>query len=100
MITEKLTIESLKKIKVDKIGLDELDLEYLSQMVNRFHSRPVGLETLASSFGEDPETLEDVCEPYLISIGFINRTPRGREITEKGKKYFLEHHKDRVERQI
>lgn len=96
-ISEKLTIDSLKRINVDQIGLDELDIEYLSQMINRFHSKPVGLDTLASSFGEDPGTLEEVCEPYLISIGFINRTPRGREITEKGKNYFLKYHKDHIE---
>lgn len=96
-ISEKLTIDSLSRIKVDSLGLDELDLEYLSQMINRFHSKPVGLETLAASFGEDPGTLEEVCEPYLISIGFINRTPRGREITQKGKDYFMTHHKDRLE---
>lgn len=96
-ISEKLTIDSLKRINVDQIGLDELDIEYLSQMINRFHSKPVGLDTLASSFGEDPGTLEEVCEPYLISIGFINRTPRGREITEKGKTYFLKYHKDHIE---
>lgn len=91
-ISKSITNSSLSIIGIDSIGLDELDLIYLSTIINRFKGGPVGLDTLASCFGEDPGTLEDVCEPYLISIGFINRMPRGREITPKGKEYFLTHH--------
>ena len=91
-ISKGITKTSLEVIGIDHIGLDELDLIYLSTLINRFNGGPVGLDTLASSFGEDPATLEDVCEPYLISIGFINRMPRGREITPKGREYYLTHH--------
>ena len=92
IITENLTIDALERIGIDPLGLDEMDTTYLYQLINRFKGGPVGIDTLASSFAEDPDTLEEICEPYLISLGFINRTPRGREITEKGKTYFLSHH--------
>ena len=100
MITIRLTNDALKRIGVDQIGLDEIDVMYLSQLIYRFKGGPVGLETLASSFSEDPGTLEEISEPYLLSIGFINRTPRGREITPKGKDYFLKYHKDCVSKRI
>lgn len=96
VISHKLTLEALEKMSIDPIGLDDLDLLYLSNLISRFKGGPVGVEVLASSFGENPETLEEVCEPYLISIGFINRTSRGREITSKGKGYFKKYHQDQI----
>jgi holliday junction DNA helicase RuvB len=68
---------------VDAHGLDILDRKLLSHLIDTFHSRPVGLSTLASVIGEEVATIEDVVEPYLLQIGLIERTPRGRQITMK-----------------
>lgn len=78
-----LTMDALIKLKVDELGLDDVDLRYLKGIVERFNGGPVGLEALASAISEETMTLEDVYEPFLIQIGFINRTPRGRVATEK-----------------
>lgn len=74
---------ALDRLKVDHLGLDDVDHKYLRGIIERFKGGPVGLEALASSIGEEATTLEDVYEPYLLQIGFINRTPRGREVTLK-----------------
>lgn len=74
---------ALDKLKVDALGLDDVDIRYLRGIIERFHGGPVGLEALASSISEESMTLEDVYEPYLLQIGFINRTPRGRVVTAK-----------------
>lgn len=74
---------ALDRLKVDDLGLDDVDIRYLRGIIERFKGGPVGLEALASSIQEEPMTLEDVYEPYLIQIGFINRTPRGRVATSK-----------------
>lgn len=74
---------ALNKLKVDELGLDDVDIRYLKGIIERFKGGPVGLEALASAISEETMTLEDVYEPYLIQIGFINRTPRGRVATEK-----------------
>ncbi|MDD6466593.1 MAG: Holliday junction branch migration DNA helicase RuvB [Erysipelotrichaceae bacterium] len=74
---------ALDRLKVDTIGLDDVDQRYLRGIIERFNGGPVGLEAIASSIGEEPMTLEDVYEPYLLQIGFINRTPRGRVVTAK-----------------
>ncbi|MGP1377355.1 MAG: Holliday junction DNA helicase RuvB C-terminal domain-containing protein, partial [Bulleidia sp.] len=73
----------LDRLHVDSLGLDEVDLRYLRGIIERFHGGPVGLEALANAISEETTTLEDVYEPYLIQIGFINRTQRGRIATEK-----------------
>ena len=78
-----ITKESLKRLKVDKYGLDQIDIEYLNSIIDKFNGGPVGVETLASSIGEEITTLEDVVEPYLLQEGFIKRTSRGRVVTEK-----------------
>jgi holliday junction DNA helicase RuvB len=75
--------DALNKLKVDELGLDDVDIRYLKGIIERFKGGPVGLEALASAISEETMTLEDVYEPYLIQIGFINRTPRGRVATEK-----------------
>ena len=74
---------ALNRLKVDTIGLDDVDQRYLKGIIERFHGGPVGIEAIASSIGEEPMTLEDVYEPYLLQIGFINRTARGRVVTPK-----------------
>lgn len=77
------TMESLDRLKVDKYGLDQIDIEYLESLIYKFNGGPVGVETIASSIGEEISTLEDVVEPYLMQEGFLKRTPRGRMATDK-----------------
>lgn len=74
---------ALNRLKVDELGLDNVDHKYLKGIIERFKGGPVGLEALSASIGEESMNLEDVYEPYLLQIGFINRTPRGRIATEK-----------------
>lgn len=82
-INLEITKMALDRLKVDGLGLDEVDIRYLRGIIERFKGGPVGLDALASSISEEPMTLEDVYEPYLIQIGFINRTARGRVATVK-----------------
>lgn len=77
------TIKALNALKVDEIGLDDVDIRYLKTLIERFHGGPVGLDTLANAIGEEVMNLEDVYEPFLLQIGFIDRTPRGRIASEK-----------------
>lgn len=88
IITDEIAKESLDILEVDKMGLDNTDRKMLQAIVEKFGGGPVGLDTLAVSIGEESETIEDVYEPYLIQLGYIQRTPRGRVITELGYKYF------------
>ncbi len=78
----KITLEiakiALNKLEIDEIGLDEIDRKILTTIINQYKGGPVGLETLATTIGEEVETIEDVYEPYLMQIGFLSRTPRGR----------------------
>lgn len=76
------TISSLNALKVDELGLDDVDLAYLRGIIERFKGGPVGVEAIALAIGEEVTTLEDVYEPYLLQIGMINRTQRGRMATE------------------
>ena len=76
--------EALNLLEVDDMGLDHTDHEILNTMIEKFAGGPVGLDTLAAAIGEDAGTIEDVYEPYLIKCGFINRTPRGRVVTQAG----------------
>lgn len=82
-ITEEVANYALDLLDVDKEGLDQTDRGMLLSMIERFGGGPVGLDTLAASIGEDAGTIEDVYEPYLLKNGFIQRTPRGRMVTEK-----------------
>jgi len=87
VITVEITKLALEKLKIDESGLDRKDREYLLNIIDKYRGGPVGLETIATSISEDPQTLEDVYEPYLIQQGFISRTPRGRVATEKAYKH-------------
>lgn len=78
-----ITKLALNKLKVDEVGLDDVDIRYLKGIIERFGGGPVGLEALAASISEETMTLEDVYEPYLLQLGFINRTPRGRVATQR-----------------
>ncbi|WP_201289973.1 Holliday junction branch migration DNA helicase RuvB [Erysipelothrix urinaevulpis] len=74
---------ALTRLKVDSLGLDDVDIRYLNGIIERFNGGPVGIEAIAASISEEVMTLEDVYEPYLLQIGFINRTPRGRIVTPR-----------------
>ena len=76
--------EALALLEVDKVGLEHTDRELLRAIVERFDGGPVGLSTLAVALGEEPDTIEDVYEPYLLQLGFIQRTNRGRIVTKSG----------------
>ncbi|MFT6746423.1 MAG: Holliday junction DNA helicase RuvB [Glaciecola sp.] len=82
-----ITSYALKALNVDENGLDEMDNKILSIIIDKFKGGPVGLSTIATAIGEDSETIEEVYEPFLIMQGFINRTPRGREVTEAAYKH-------------
>ena len=81
-IDRDITRYALEALNIDKYGLDEIDNKILSVIIDKFKGGPVGLTTIATALGEDPGTLEEVYEPYLIKEGFIKRTPRGREVTD------------------
>jgi Holliday junction DNA helicase RuvB len=82
-ITEDIAAEALAFFEVDHVGLDRMDIAILDTLVTKFSGRPVGLNTLAAAVSEDPETLEDVYEPYLLQLGFLMRTPKGRQATQR-----------------
>ena len=79
-ITLKITKHALNKLEIDELGLDEIDRKILDTMIVQYAGRPVGIEALAATVGEEVDTIEDVYEPYLIQIGFIARTLRGRVV--------------------
>lgn len=83
VIDEKLVNEALIRLNVDKEGLDKIDHKILNAIIDNFSGGPVGIEALSATIGEDRTNIEEVYEPYLLQRGFINRTPRGREVTEK-----------------
>ncbi len=83
----KITEESLKRLNVDTLGLDNLDREYLETLINKFNGGPVGIETISTAIGEEVTTIEDVVEPFLLQEGFIKRTSRGRIVTNKAYKH-------------
>ena len=87
VIDMNITTQALEKLKVDSLGLDDVDIRYLKGIIERFKGGPVGVEAIASAIGEEAVTLEDVNEPYLLQIGFINRTARGRIVTEKAYRH-------------
>lgn len=83
-ITDDIADRALLALEVDRAGLDHTDRRLLDAMIHKFKGRPVGLDTLAASISEPRETIEDIYEPYLLQLGFIMRTPRGRVVTEAG----------------
>jgi len=86
-ITQEIAEQALAMLQIDQLGLDELDRRILSVIASDFNGGPVGVKTIAISVGEEVRTIEDVYEPYLIQIGFIKRTPQGREVTSAAKKH-------------
>ncbi len=79
---------ALEKLEIDKNGLDEMDKRIIMTIMEKFSGGPVGINTLSVALGENAETIEEVYEPYLVQIGFLQRTPRGREVTETAYQYF------------
>jgi Holliday junction DNA helicase RuvB len=84
-VTTEVTAEALELLEVDGHGLERTDRQLLQAVVERFDGGPVGLSTLAVALGEEPDTVEDVYEPYLLQLGFLQRTPRGRVVTKLGR---------------
>lgn len=87
-ITMDMAEQALEMLQVDPLGLDHIDHKLLTGMIERFRGGPVGLDTIAASIGEESTTIEDVYEPYLLQIGFIQRTPRGRTVTPLAYEHF------------
>jgi len=87
MIDENLIDSLFKLLEIDEVGLSDLDIQYLRAIAEKFQNSPVGVETIASSLSEDRRTIEEFIEPYLLRIGFIKKTPRGRVVTPKGCKH-------------
>jgi Holliday junction DNA helicase RuvB len=93
-VTMEIAREALELHEVDELGLERVDRELLRAIVERFGGGPVGLSTLAVALGEETDTIEDVYEPYLLQLGFIQRTPRGRVVTEHGRAHLGERRDD------
>jgi Holliday junction DNA helicase RuvB len=87
VITEAVAKTALDQLEVDSLGLDHTDRNLLITMIDKFEGKPVGLDTLAAAIGEDSGTIEDVYEPYLIQNGLIQRTPRGRVLTNRAYRH-------------
>lgn len=87
-ITYEVAADALKMMEVDELGLDTIDSRMIMTMIENFGGGPVGLDTLAATIGEEPNTIEDVYEPYLLQLGFISRTPRGRIATKAAYDHF------------
>ncbi|MBP5301309.1 MAG: Holliday junction branch migration DNA helicase RuvB [Bacilli bacterium] len=84
IITKKIVETTFANIKLNKLGLYDSDIEYLKTLASRFHYKPVGLKTISHAMGEDIKNIEEIYEPYLLRINFIDKTPRGRTLTDKG----------------
>jgi holliday junction DNA helicase RuvB len=96
-VTLDVAREALELLEVDEVGLERTDRELLTSIAEKFGGGPVGLSTLAVSLGEEPDTIEDVYEPYLLQLGFLQRTPRGRIITALGRQHLGGLEKEREE---
>ena len=88
VITGKMADLALKNLEIDSLGLDHVDRRMVMTIIKHFGGGPVGLDTLAATIGEEPTTIEDVYEPYLLQLGFLNRTPRGRVVTKSAYVHF------------
>ncbi|BBP91187.1 Holliday junction ATP-dependent DNA helicase RuvB [Bacillus safensis] len=84
-ITQDIAEDALERLQVDRLGLDHIDHKLLLSMIEKFRGGPVGLDTISATIGEESHTIEDVYEPYLLQIGFLQRTPRGRVVTREEK---------------
>jgi len=96
-ITADIAREALRLLEIDDLGLDTLDRQVLARIIRDFRGGPVGLETIAASLSEEPDTIMDVVEPYLLQLGFLDRTPRGRVATRRAYEHLGEPYPDTVE---
>jgi len=87
VVTKQTASEALSKLEIDRVGLDEIDHKILDSIITKFKGGPVGLETIAASISEEADTIMDVYEPYLLQLGFLERTPRGRLVTSHAYKH-------------
>ena len=87
IINEDVAESSLDVLKIDEFGLDTTDRALLKLIIEKYDGGPVGIETLAAALSEDVRTLEDVCEPYLLQSGLLQRTPRGRKVSPEGYRH-------------
>ncbi len=87
-ISRQVAATALDNLEIDALGLDNLDRLFMDTIIHKFNGGPVGIETLAAVLHEEPDTLEDVCEPFLLQSGFLDRTPRGRVVTRRALEYF------------
>ncbi|MCY7617580.1 MULTISPECIES: Holliday junction branch migration DNA helicase RuvB [Bacillus] len=87
-ITKDIAEDALERLQVDRLGLDHIDHKLLLSMIEKFRGGPVGLDTISATIGEESHTIEDVYEPYLLQIGFLQRTPRGRVVTREAYEHF------------
>ncbi|MCA1589815.1 MAG: Holliday junction branch migration DNA helicase RuvB, partial [Acidobacteria bacterium] len=87
-ITETIANDALNRMEVDTYGLDEMDRKFLMTIVEKFDGGPVGLGTISASMHEEKDSIEEIIEPYLLQIGFLNRTPRGRIATRLAYEHF------------
>lgn len=87
VITQKAARMALNRMEIDELGLDSIDRQLLTVMIKNYNGGPVGLETIAAAIGEESITIEDVYEPYLMQLGFLGRTPRGRVVTPAGYRH-------------
>jgi len=87
-ITQDIAEDALERLQVDRLGLDHIDHKLLLSMIEKFRGGPVGLDTISATIGEESHTIEDVYEPYLLQIGFMQRTPRGRVVTREAYEHF------------
>jgi len=88
IITSEVAKKALEMLEIDPIGLDEIDRKLLLTIIDKFEGGPVGVNTLAAAISEEKTTIEDIYEPYLMQLGFLNRTPRGRVVTPIAYKHF------------
>ncbi len=82
VITPEVACEALARLEIDQLGLDEVDHKVLRTIIEKFNGGPVGLDTIAAAISEEADTIMDVYEPYLLQLGFLQRTPRGRVVTK------------------
>jgi holliday junction DNA helicase RuvB len=88
VITHTVACQALEMMNVDKLGFDEIDRKLLLTIIEKFGGGPVGVNTLSAAISEEKDAIEDIYEPYLIQVGFLNRTPRGRTATERAYEHF------------
>ncbi len=88
LVSRSIAAAALDNLEIDALGFDNLDRLFMDAIINKFNGGPVGIETLAAVLNEESDTLEDVCEPFLLQSGFLARTPRGRVVTRSAREYF------------